>query len=135
MSSQALKKLGSLFGRSEAPPAPAPSKPQEEERRIQPRFTTQFRSTFSGQRQEGQGRTLDISAGGCKIESDVKVEAELGAKFECRLHIPGLDWPLRIDEAMVRWVDGNTFGIGFTRISPEEFEKLQTVLKALEHDG
>ncbi|MBM4128460.1 MAG: PilZ domain-containing protein, partial [Nitrospira sp.] len=74
MSPQALKKLGSLFGRSEAPPAPAPSKPQETERRIQPRFTTQFRSTFSGQRQEGQGRTLDISAGGCKIESELKVE-------------------------------------------------------------
>lgn len=132
MSPQALRKLGSLFGRSEAPSAPAPSKPLEPERRVQPRFTTQFRSTFSGQRQEGQGRTLDISAGGCKIESEMKVER--GAKFECRLHVPGLDWPLRIDEATVRWVDSNTFGIGFTRISPEEFDKLQTVLKELEHD-
>lgn len=133
MSPQALKKLGSLFGRSEAPPAPAPSKPQEAERRIQPRFTTQFRSTFSGQRQEGQGRTLDISAGGCKIESELKVER--GATFECRLHVPGLDWPLRIDEATVRWVDSNTFGIGFTRISPEELHKLETVLKKLEDEG
>ena len=133
MAPQALKKLGAFFGRSEAVPDKAPSELREQERRVQPRFTTQFRSTFSGQRQEGHGRTLDISAGGCKIESDVEVE--LGGKFECRLHVPGLDWPLRIDEATVRWVGGNTFGIGFTRISPEELAKLQTVLKDLEHDG
>lgn len=133
MSSQALKKLGALFGRSEAAFKEAPREPREPERRVQPRFTTQFRSTFSGQRQEGQGRTLDISAGGCKIESEMTVER--GGKFECRLHVPGLDWPLRIDEATVRWVEGNTFGIGFTRIAPEELHNLQTVLKKLEDEG
>ena len=108
------------------------AQPRPEDRRVQPRFTAQFRSTFSGQRQEGQGRTLDVSIGGCKIESDMKVEQ--GAKFECRLHIPGLDWPLRIDEATVRWVDGNSFGIAFSRITPEEFAKLRTVLSELEQD-
>lgn len=133
MSSRALKNLGSLFGRSEAASNHAPSEAQVQERRVQPRFTTQFRSTFSGQRQEGQGKTLDISEGGCKIESEMKVEP--GVKIECRLHVPGLDWPLRIDEATVRWADSNTFGIGFTRISSEEFDKLQRVLKKLEHEG
>ena len=103
-----------------------------EDRRDQPRFTTQFRSSLSGRHQEGQGRTLDISSGGCKIESDLKVEQ--GATFECRLHVPGLDWPLRIDEATVRWTDGKTFGIAFTRISPQELEKLKAVLADLEHE-
>jgi hypothetical protein len=126
-----LKKLSSLFKAETIDHAPA--KPQPQDRRVQPRFTTQFRSTFSGQRQEGQGRTLDVSAGGCKIESDMKVVQ--GAKLEFRLHVPGLDWPLRIDEATVRWVDGNTFGIGFTRITPEEFAKLKTVFSELEQDG
>jgi hypothetical protein len=126
-----LKKLGSFF-KSETADQPL-TKPKPDERRIQPRFTTQFRSTFSGKKQEGQGRTLDISAGGCKIESDMPVVQ--GEKFEFRLYIPGLDWPLRIDEATVRWVDSHTFGIGFTRISPEEFSKLKTVLSDLENDG
>ncbi len=103
-----------------------------QDRRDQPRFTTQFRSSLSGRHQEGQGRTLDISSGGCKIESDLKVEQ--GATFECRLHIPGLDWPLRIEEATVRWTDGKTFGIAFTRMSPQELEKLKTVLADLEHE-
>lgn len=122
-----LRRLSSLF-KSEAE-APAPPDHQPHERRAQPRFTTQFRSTLSGKNEEGQGRTLDISSGGCKIESDMKVVQ--GAKFECRLHIPGLDWPLRIEEATVRWVEGNTFGVGFSRISPEEFSQLKTVLANL----
>lgn len=125
-----MKKFSSLF-KSDATDQ-APSKPRAQDRRVQPRFTTQFRGTFSGEKQEGQGRTLDVSAGGCKIESDMKVEQ--GAKFECRLHIPGLDWPLRIDEATVRWVDGNSFGIAFSRITPDELAKLKTVLSALEQD-
>jgi hypothetical protein len=124
------KKLGSFFKAETIDRTP--SKPPPQDRRIQPRFTAQFRSTFSGHRLEGQGRTLDVSAGGCKIESDVKVEQ--GAKVECRLHIPGLDWPLRIDEATVRWVDGNSFGIAFSRITPEECAKLKAVLADLEQD-
>jgi len=130
MTSVVGKKFASLF-KPEAK-EPAPSQPLSQERRVQPRFTTQFRSTFSGRNDEGQGRTLDISSGGCKIESEMKVTK--GATFECRLHIPGLDWPLRIDEAMVRWVEGNTFGISFTRIRPEELAKLNLVLADLEHD-
>lgn len=123
-----MKKLSSLFKTETSEPITV--KPRPDERRVQPRFTTQFRSTFSGTKQEGQGRTLDISAGGCKIESDMKVEP--GSKFECRIHVPGLDWPLRIDEATVRWVDGSSFGIAFSRITPEEFAKLKTVLSDLE---
>ncbi|UVT15481.1 MAG: PilZ domain-containing protein [Nitrospira sp.] len=125
-----MKKLGSLFKSEAAEQAPAKTLP--EERRIQPRFTAQFRSTFSGQKQEGQGRTLDISVGGCKVESDMNVAQ--GAKFECRLHVPGLDWPLRIDEVTVRWVEGNSFGVAFSRIDPAEFAKLKKVLIDLEHE-
>lgn len=110
-----------------------PHPPQPDERRIQPRFTTQFRSTFSSTHEEGHGRALDLSQGGCKIESEMTV-AE-GRSFECRLHIPGLDWPLRIDEATVRWVDGKTFGIAFTRLRPEEQDKLKIVIENLEHGG
>lgn len=99
------------------------------ERRIQPRFTTQFRSTFSAKHQEGQGRTLDVSLGGCKVESEMMVAQ--GDTLECRLHVPGFDWPLRIDEATVRWVRGSTFGIEFTRMRPEEEGKLRIVVNNL----
>ncbi len=103
-----------------------------DERRVQPRFTTQFRSTFSGGRNEGNGRTLDLSIGGCKIESDTIVGQ--GEKFECRLHIPDLDWPVMIDEATIRWIDGKTFGLAFTRIRAEEQAKIADLISRLEQE-
>lgn len=129
MPSTAGRKLASFLKKTDKALTTFPA-PQSHERRVQPRFTTQFRSTFSRLREEGVGRTLDLSSGGCKIESEMKVVQ--GTTFECRLHVPGLDWPLRIDEATVRWVDGNTFGIEFTRIRQEETAKLNRVLANLE---
>ncbi len=109
----------------------ASAKSDPRERRGQPRFTIQFRSTLANQQHEGQGKTLDLSMSGCKIESPMTVAQ--GTTFECRLHIPGLDWPLRIDEAVIRWVAGNTFGLEFVRLRAEEQAKLKTVIETLGH--
>ncbi|HKO30871.1 MAG TPA: PilZ domain-containing protein, partial [Nitrospiraceae bacterium] len=81
---------------------------------------------------EGQGRTLDLSTGGCKIEADMPVV--VGASFECRIYVPGLDWPLRIDEAQVRWVKAGIFGIQFTKIQPDEAAKLKGVIASLDEE-
>lgn len=102
------------------------------EKRQQPRFTSQFRSTISGGQREGQGRTLDLSVGGCMIEADFPVA--VGASFEFRIYVPGLDWPLRIDEAQVRWVKANTFGIQFMKIKPDDEEKLKQVIASLNEE-
>lgn len=103
------------------------------EKRLQPRFTTQFRSTFSGGQQERQGKMLDLSSGGCKIETDLPVVE--GATFECRIHVPGLSWPLRIDKAQVRWVKGKTFGLQFLEIHPEEQIKLTQIIAELKAES
>lgn len=103
------------------------------EKRSQPRFTAQFRSTFSGGQREGHGKTLDLSDGGCKIETDLTVA--VGANFECRIYVPGLNWPLRIDEAQVRWVKGKTFGLQFLAIQQTEREKLNQVIVELKAQG
>ena len=102
------------------------------EQRRQARFTAQFRSTFSGGQREGQGWTLGLSTGGCKIGMDLPVV--MGASVECRIYVPGLDWPLRIDEAQVRWVKAGTFGIQFTKIQPDEAAKLKRVIACLNEE-
>ena len=102
------------------------------EKRQQARFTAQFRSTFSGGQREGQGWTLDLSTGGCKIGTDLPVV--VGASFECRIYVPGLDWPLRIDEGQVRWVKAGTFGIQFTKTQPDEEVKLKRVIASLNEE-
>lgn len=104
-------------------------KARPREKRLHPRFTAQFRSTFSGGQREGQGKTLDLSDGGCRIESEHPVVA--GSSFECRIYAPGLNWPLRIEEAQVRWVKGNTFGLQFTVMRPDERAKLKELISNL----
>jgi len=114
-----------------SPPRTPKGEPQMEKRQ-QPRFTSQFRSTISGGQGEGQGRTLDLSIGGCMIETDLPVV--VGVLLECRIYIPGLDWPLRIDEAQVRWVKDNGFGIQFMKIQPAEEAKLKMVIASLNEE-
>ena len=109
--------------------AQAVKKDRGTEQRLHPRFTAQFRSTFSGGQREGHGKTLDLSDGGCRIESDHPVVSN-GA-FECRIYAPGLSWPLRIDEAQVRWVKGNVFGLEFTAMHPDEQAKLRQLIANL----
>lgn len=122
-----------LWGSSMKQAQPTMSKEEPpKEKRQQPRFTSQFRSTISGGQGEGQGRTLDLSIGGCMIEADFPVV--VGAAFECRIYVPGLDWPLRIDEAQVRWVKTNTFGIQFKKIQPDEEAKLKQVIANLNEE-
>lgn len=112
--------------------AQALKKVRRTEQRAHPRFTAQFRSTFSGGQREGQGKTLDLSDGGCRIQSDDPVVAN--TSFECRIYAPGLNWPLRVDEAQVRWVKGNVFGLQFTVMHPDERAKLKQLIANLHVD-
>ena len=110
----------------------AVKKRRSQEKRLQPRFTAQFRSTFSGGQREGQGKTLDLSDGGCRIETDYPIVP--GATFECRIYAPGLNWPLRIDKAQVRWVKGKIFGLQFLSMQSEEQKSLRQVLAILQSE-
>ena len=112
--------------------AQALKKARPTEKRVHPRFTAQFRSTFSGGQREGHGKTLDLSDGGCRIESDHPVVP--GSSFECRIYAPGLNWPLRVEDAQVRWVKGNTFGLQFTVMRPDERAKLKELIINLKSD-
>jgi hypothetical protein len=100
------------------------------ERRAARRLRVQFRTTFSTAGDlEGTGGLLDLSVGGCRIESPVVVRP--GLFLEVRIHVPHLEWPLMIDEATVQWVSGQTFGLAFFRIKESERERLEKVIKDL----
>lgn len=94
-----------------------------------PRFRVQFRSTFTGRQIEGEGKATDLSQGGCRIESDISITAS--TTLELRLYVPGLDWPLRVEQAVVKWARGREFGLEFVRILPDEEKTLHRVVKDL----
>jgi len=105
-----------------------------EDRRATPRFRVQFRTTFSAfSKLEGTGIMLDLSLGGCRIESLLSLDPSVS--LELRIYVPDIDWPLMIEAASVQWVSGHTFGLGFVRLRDAERERLREVMKRLAADG
>ena len=104
------------------------------DRRATPRLRVQFRTTFSGSTKiEGTGVVLDLSTGGCRIESPVTVEP--GVLLELRIYVPDLGWPLMVESASVQWVSGQTFGLAFFRITESEHQRLGQLIKELMEGG
>ena len=101
-----------------------------EDRRAMPRLRVQFRTTFSAaSKLEGTGIMLDLSTGGCRIESPVTVEP--GFSLALRIYAPDIEWPLMIEAASVQWVSGQTFGLAFFRITEPEHQRLGQVISDL----
>jgi hypothetical protein len=98
-----------------------------EDRRVTPRFRVQFRTTVSGPTEpEGTGLILDLSRGGCRLESPLLILP--GLSLELRIYVPGLEWPLMIDGADVQWVSEQTAGLAFVRIRETEQQRLDDML-------
>jgi hypothetical protein len=98
-----------------------------EDRRATPRFRVQFRTTVSGSTEpEGTGLILDLSRGGCRLESPLLIFP--GLSLELRISVPGLEWPLMIDGADVQWVNEETAGLAFVRVRETELQRLDDVL-------
>ncbi len=91
------------------------------------RLTMQRRLFFFGEGEfEGEATVLDISTNGCKATS--LTEVKIGQSLKLSLFLQDQQWPLRIDHALVRWVDGQSFGMEFTGIRPAQRERLRSIL-------
>lgn len=100
------------------------------ERRAFPRFRVLFRSTFSaGSQLEGEGTVLDLSLGGCRMHSMTRVSRD--SSLELHIYVPGLDSPLMVDGAAVRWAEASAFGLAFLRLRDGEQGRLRQVLAEL----
>lgn len=110
--------------------APDPMPPKDNlqpfERRGR-RLSMNRRLFFFGDNEfEGEATVIDISTNGCKATSHTEVK--VGLKLKLSVFLQDQQWPLRIDHAIVRWVDGQSFGMEFTGIRPAQRERLRTML-------
>ena len=97
------------------------------DRRATRRIRVHFRTTFLGvPKLEGMGNMLDLSTGGCRIESPVLVVP--GMSLELRIYVPHVVWRLLIEAATVQWVSGQTFGLAFFRVTETERQRLDQIL-------
>jgi PilZ domain-containing protein len=81
---------------------------------------------FGADEFEGEATILDISTNGCRASS--LTEVKVGMSLKLSLFLQDQQWPLRIDEALVRWVDGQTFGLEFVSIRPVQRERLRGLI-------
>ncbi len=106
------------------------------EKRKDPRFPVQWPLSFShspisfrGIQINGSGKAGNISAGGCKVESDTTVDT--GTYLDVRIQIRDEGSPMEIDLAVVRWSRNEAFGLEFIKMRPEEQERLQRFVHTL----
>ena len=98
------------------------------ELRAKPRVHVEFPLTFSGDEVLGRGTVINLSAGGCGIESDENVQK--GTFLGLRVLLPGHEpTVLHVDVAAVRWSQGKRFGVEFLRIRSEEQQRIDQIVR------
>lgn len=99
------------------------------------RFRAQIPIIFSRDGVPGETRGLvsNLSADGCKITSNTRVET--GTYLNLRLYLPGSPVPMVVRLAAVRWVQGWDFGVTFLNMQTEELQRLNQHLADLEAGG
>ena len=75
---------------------------------------------------EGEATILDLSTGGCQATS--LTEVQVGTTLRLSLFLHDQQWPVRIDGAMMRWVNGNSFGLEFTEIRSAQRERVRAII-------
>ena len=75
---------------------------------------------------EGEATLLDLSTGGCQAMSHTQVQ--VGTTLRLSLFLHDQQWPVRIDRAMVRWVNGKSFGLEFAEIRSAQRERIRAII-------
>ena len=104
----------------------------EVDRRQYVRFSARFRVTFSGDAGFGEGTAMDVSMGGCALESDAMLAPPMVLKV--KLHVSEYAVPVEVEEAIVRSIRSKIVGLEFTRFALREKYRLQPFIAGLVPD-
>ena len=94
--------------------------------RRSPRFTLAGEIALSAEGQTSQGTLINLSTGGCAVESDILFQK--GDYLGLRVYLAEQDAPVDVDLAAVRWSSGHEYGLEFIRIREEVQKRLRTLL-------
>jgi hypothetical protein len=76
---------------------------------------------------EGEAQLLDLSSTGCMAKSMEPLQ--VGRKLKLSLFLPDEHtWPVRVEEALVRWVRGCECGMEFIAIRPPHLHRIQQLI-------
>jgi hypothetical protein len=101
------------------------------EHRQHPRFPVKFHSSFSSANiVSGEGNLTDLSIRGCCVSSATAVKP--GTTLQLRVDVSDDEPPIQVTQAVVRWCRDRSFGLEFASLTPDEWARLQHVVKELE---
>ena len=78
---------------------------------------------------QGQGVLMDLSQQGCRIK-DVP-PFPCGTRVRLQLWLPEQSEPVKIEQAVVRWVANDQFGVSFLDVPPDARARLEHVFRLL----
>ncbi len=81
--------------------------------RKHPRYAVQCPIHFTGDH-EGQGLTMNLSLGGCLLETDLSLD--VNAHLTLALRLPRQSDPIKINVAVVRWASPPHYGLDFVLV-------------------
>ena len=98
--------------------------------RGRPRVPVDYPAAFTSDEGSGEGVVMNLTLAGGEIESQVQLQ--LGARLCLRVHPPSARPPIVIALAVVRWQQGNRFGLEFIRFEGQAKEQLKDMLNQRE---
>jgi hypothetical protein len=100
------------------------------EQRKHARYHVEYAGSFSGERIRANGVILDLSKEGCRARSGVTVGK--GEFCGVLIDVPRDETPLHVDLAVVRWAQGQEFGMEFIRMTTDYQQRLRELIRTTE---
>lgn len=96
--------------------------------RCHPRINVEYSANIQSDTGAGTGVLFDLSATGCRLHSDMTVEA--GTYLALQVDLPQHRMPLAVEVSIVRWCKDGQFGVEFLRYGLGMRERLTNLVQA-----
>ncbi len=93
------------------------------------RCRVEYGGSFLGERISAQGVVLDLSPEGCRARS--ADEFHKGDCLRVLIDVPRYENPLHVTLAVVRWSNGQEFGMEFIRMEPDSQQRLCQLIRQI----
>ncbi|BFU89818.1 MAG: hypothetical protein NTAFB01_10050 [Nitrospira sp.] len=94
------------------------------------RVPVDYPALFTGDEGSGHGTVTNLTIAGCEIKSHIQLP--IGAGLNLRVQAPEARPPIIIALAIVRWKNGDRFGLEFVRFEGRTKEQLEDMLNQRE---
>ncbi|TKB93533.1 MAG: PilZ domain-containing protein [Nitrospira sp.] len=106
--------------------APEQDDEQELHPRGRPRVPVDYPVQFTGDEGSGYGTVTNLTLAGGEVDSQIQLS--IGARVCLHVQPPGARPPIIITLAIIRWKQGDRFGIEFVRFEGTAKEQLKEML-------